>query len=233
MERYPVVDDLLRPILWVAMPRAARLDAPGGTVHVVARCKNREFCFTTPEDFELLLAHLREMRRTSEVPLDAYTLMANHSHLRLQAPTLDALGRPMRWFMTETAKAVHRIRKRRGHFWERRYRAGLVEDDRYALAALRYLDRNPVRAGLVADPAPYPWSSCAAYALGTPTPLITFPPELPRPPPVPQGGAPPVPDPARAECRSPGRRPRSPLDHPARRGRRRPVGRLAYGSWRT
>ena len=40
----------------------------------------------------------------------------------------------------------------------------------------RYLDRNPVRAGLVADPAPYPWSSCAAYALGTPTPLITVPP---------------------------------------------------------
>ena len=174
MERYPVVDDLLRPILRVAMPPAARLDAPGGTGHVVARCKNREFCFTTPEDFELLLAHVRELRRTSEVPLDAYTLMANHSHLRLQAPTLDALGRPLRWFMPQTAKAVHRIRKRRGHFWERRYRACLVEDDRYALAALRYLDRNPVRAGLVEDPATYPWSSCAAYALGTPNPLITF-----------------------------------------------------------
>jgi REP element-mobilizing transposase RayT len=79
MERYPVVDDLLRPILRVAMPRAARLDAPGGTGHVVARCKNREFCCTTLEDFELLLAHLREMRRTSEVTLDAYTLMANHT----------------------------------------------------------------------------------------------------------------------------------------------------------
>ncbi len=138
MKPYPLVDELLRPILWVAMPRAARLSAPRGTGHVVARCNHREFCFTTPEDFELLLAHVREMRRTYEVPLYAYTLMANHSHLRLQAPTLDALGRPMRWF--------------------------------------RYLDRNPVRAGLVADPAPYPWASCAAYALGTPTPLITFPP---------------------------------------------------------
>lgn len=49
-----------------------------------------------------------------------------------------------------------------------------MEDDSYALAALRYLDRNPVRAGLVADPAAYPWSSCAAYALGTPNPLISY-----------------------------------------------------------
>lgn len=49
-----------------------------------------------------------------------------------------------------------------------------MEDDTYALAALRYLDRNPVRAGLVEDPAAYPWSSCAAYALGTPNPLIRY-----------------------------------------------------------
>ena len=174
MKPYPLVDDLLRPILRVAMPRAPRLKAPGGTVHVVARCNNQEFCFTAPEDFELLLALLREMLRTYDVTLYAYTLMANHIHLLLQAPKLDALGRPLRWFMTETAKAFHRLRKRRGHFWERRYRACLVEDDRYALAALRYLDRNPVRAGLVEDPATYPWSSCAAYALGTPNPLITF-----------------------------------------------------------
>jgi len=171
---YPLVDDLLRPILRLAMPRAARLYAPGGTAHVAARCNNREFCFTIPEDFELLLALLREMIRTYDVTLYAYTLMSNHIHLLLQAPKLDALGRPLRWFMTEAAKTFHRIRKRRGHFWERRYRACLVEDDRYALAALRYLDRNPVRASLLADPATYPWSSCAAYALGTPNPLITF-----------------------------------------------------------
>ncbi len=174
MKPYPLGDDLLRPLLRVAMPRAGRLYAPGGTVHMVARCNNREFYFTTPADFEVLLAHLREMLRTYAVTLYAYTLMSNHLHLLLQAPKLDALGRPLRWFMTETAKTFHRLRGRRGHFWERRYRACLVDDDLYALAALRYLDRNPVRAGLVEDPATYPWSSCAAYALGTPNPLITF-----------------------------------------------------------
>ena len=70
----------------------------------------------------------------------------------MEAPELDVLGRPLRWLMTETAKAFHRMRGRGGHFWERRYRACLVEEDLYALAALRYIDLNPVRAGLVEDP---------------------------------------------------------------------------------
>jgi putative transposase len=102
-----------------------------------------------------------------------YRRMANCLHLLLRAPTHEALGRPLRWFMTETARAFHKARGRRGHFWERRHRGVVVEDDLYALTALRYLDRNPVRAGLVADPTTYPWWSCAAYALGTPNPLIT------------------------------------------------------------
>jgi putative transposase len=174
MTPYPRVDELLRPLLGVAMPRAGRIYAPEGTVHVVARCNNREFYFTTPGDFEVVLAYLGEMRRTYEVTLYAYMLMSNHIHLLLQAPRRDALGRPLRWFMTETAKAFHKARGRLGHFWERRYRAVVVEDELYALAALRYLDRNPVRAGLVVDPTACPWSSCAAYALGSPNPLITF-----------------------------------------------------------
>jgi REP element-mobilizing transposase RayT len=61
MKLYPLVDDLIQPVLRVAMPRAARLYAPGGTVHVVARCNNREFSLTTPEDFEVLLARLDQV----------------------------------------------------------------------------------------------------------------------------------------------------------------------------
>ncbi len=76
--------------------------------------------------------------------------------------------------MTETARAFHKARGRRGHFWERRYRSCLVEADPYALAAVRDLDRNAVRAGLVKDPTTYHWSSCAAYALGTPNRVLTL-----------------------------------------------------------
>ncbi len=174
MKPYPPVDEILGPVQRVQMPRAPRIHVPGSTVHVAARCNNGAFSFTTPEDFQVLLAHLREMVRTYDVILYAYTLMSNHLHLLLQAPETHPLGRPLRWFMTETAKAFHKTRGRRGHFWERRYRAVVVEDDLYALAAIRYLDRNPVRAGLVVDPAAYPWSSCATYAVGTPNALVTL-----------------------------------------------------------
>lgn len=108
------------------------------------------------------------------VRLFGYTLMSNHIHLLLQCPDVDALGRPMGWLMTQTARTFHRLRNRCGHFWERRFRACLVEDDLYALAALRYMDRNPVRAGIVQDPASYAWSSCASYALGAANRLIQF-----------------------------------------------------------
>ncbi len=80
------------------MPRLPRLHAPSGTVHVVGRCNNREFCFTTPDDLRLLLAHLGEMARAYDVTLYAYTLMANHVHLLLQAPRAEPLARPLRWF---------------------------------------------------------------------------------------------------------------------------------------
>jgi putative transposase len=163
-----------RPVLQIAMPCSPRMYAPGGTMHVVARGNNREFYCAAPEDFEVLLDHLGEMSSTYGVKLFAYTLMSSHIHLLLQALAADVLGRPLRWFMTQTAKTFHRLRNRRGHFWERRYRACLVEDDLYALAALRYMDRNPVRAGIVEDPAIYAWSSCASYALGAGNRLIQF-----------------------------------------------------------
>jgi putative transposase len=171
---YPRAADVARRAGRVAMPRLPRLHAPGETVHVVGRCNNRKFCFTTPADFLMLIAQLAAMARTYEVTLYAYTLMANHVHLLLQAPHTDPLARPLRWFFRETTRAWQRTHGRQGHFWERRYWACLVDDDQYVLSALRYLDRNPVRAGLVEDPAVYPWSSCAAYALGTPNPPVSL-----------------------------------------------------------
>jgi len=76
MEIYP--DKPLGSALQIAMPRAPRLYAPGGTMHVVARCNNQEFYFTTPEDFEILMDHLREMACAYEVTVFAHTLMSNH-----------------------------------------------------------------------------------------------------------------------------------------------------------
>lgn len=171
---YDQREDAVGSVLQISMPRLPRMYAPGATMHVVARCNNREFYFTGPEDFEILLDHLGGMSSDYKIRLFAYTLMSNHIHLLLQSPAEDVLGRPLRWFMTQTAKSFHRLRNRCGHFWERRYRACLVEDDLYALAALRYMDRNPVRAGIVEDPSTYAWSSCGSYATGVSNRLIQF-----------------------------------------------------------
>lgn len=99
---YPVAD-ILGPVRQVCLPRDPRLHPPGATVNVVARCNDREFYLPATEDFMVLLTHLREMARTYEITLYAYTMVPNHVHLPLQAPKLDALGRPLRWFMTGTS----------------------------------------------------------------------------------------------------------------------------------
>ncbi len=83
MVQYTGTDNLLRNFLQIAMPRAPRIYAPGITVHVVARCNNREFYFRTNEDFKILLDHLYEMSRDYKVSIFAYTLMSNHIHLLL------------------------------------------------------------------------------------------------------------------------------------------------------
>ncbi|MDI6754195.1 MAG: hypothetical protein QME78_07350 [Thermodesulfobacteriota bacterium] len=77
MTLYGERDGLVRPVLQIAMPRPLRIYAPGGTMHVVARCNNREFYFAAPEDFEILLDHLGEMGSAYGVRLFAYTLMSN------------------------------------------------------------------------------------------------------------------------------------------------------------
>jgi putative transposase len=83
MTLYGEKDRALRPVLQIAMPRWPRIYAPGGTMHVVARCNNREFYFAAQEDFEVLLDHLGEMSSAYEVRLFGYMLMSNHIHLLL------------------------------------------------------------------------------------------------------------------------------------------------------
>jgi hypothetical protein len=101
---YPGVEGLVAPAVRVRMPRAPRVAAPGGTIHVVARCNNREFYFTTTEDFDCLLAYLRELVRTYAVTLYAYTLLSNHVHLLMKRTVPDTfcnhVGQEGEWVMS-------------------------------------------------------------------------------------------------------------------------------------
>jgi len=141
------------------MARLPRLTAPGLPHHLIQRGNNRQAVFVDEVDCVRFLDDLAELARLHSLAIHAYVLMPNHVHL-LATPAADdtlarlmqALGRRyVRWF-----NARHR---RTGTLWEGRFRSTVVETDRYLLACMRYIEANPVRAGMVEGPAAYRWSS--------------------------------------------------------------------------
>ncbi|MDQ1311080.1 MAG: REP-associated tyrosine transposase [Pseudomonadota bacterium] len=150
------------------MPRPRRLHVPGGLYHAVLRGNHRKAIFGHGDDylhFEEIVARALE-RYGAE--LLAYCWMTNHVHLAVrigEAP----LGAVMGIIASRYARARQQALETTGHLFERRYRARLVDANRYLLALVRYIHLNPVRACMVADPRDYRWSSHRAY-LGAPCP---------------------------------------------------------------
>lgn len=144
------------------MPRSPRLHVSGGLYHVVLRGNHQQRIFDRDTDyyaFEELLA--RALTRY-DARVHAYCWMTNHVHLAAQVG--DArLGRLMQAVSSVYARRKQRRVPTTGHFFERRYHATLVDGDAYWLALVRYIHRNPVEAGIVSDPADYPWSSHRCY----------------------------------------------------------------------
>lgn len=144
------------------MPRRPRIYHPGGIYHVILRGNARQPIFFSLEHRERLNALVAEGLARYECRLYAFCWMTNHIHtaIRISEQPLSAL---MRWLGTEYARFLNRERNRSGHVFERRHRALLVADDSYLLGLIKYIHLNPVRAGLVARPESYPWSSHRCY----------------------------------------------------------------------
>jgi putative transposase len=151
-----------------------RIDVPGVTYHVILRCNYDEWLLKEDAAKHEVLRRVREASDRHKLTLFAYVIMDNHAHLVLSRGDRCALAEAMRWLMTQSAKDQLRAVACRGHFWRQRYGAIPVEENEYALALLRYLDRNPVGARIATSPVEYPWSSCTAYALGSSLPAITL-----------------------------------------------------------
>lgn len=132
---------------------------PGFAVHIVQRGNNRAECFRGDGDRLLYLTLLRARARELECALHAYCLMSNHVHLLLTPPSAAACAALMRRLGQQYVQYVNRTYERTGTLWEGRYRSCLVDSERYALACHRYIELNPVRAGMVSKPVDYPWSS--------------------------------------------------------------------------
>lgn len=145
------------------MARLPRLTVPGYPHHIIQRGNNRQPLFAGSADYEMLLALLAENAQKFGVALHAYVLMSNHFHL-LATPTTDTgLPQMMQAVGRRYVRYYNDSQGRTGTLWEGRYRSTLIQTERYLLACMAYIDLNPVRAGLVADPRDYPWSSHQHY----------------------------------------------------------------------
>jgi len=146
------------------MPRAPRPAVTDLPLHVVQRGHNRQRCFFMERDYQVYLLTLREAAESSKVALHAYALMTNHVHLLVTPRMVHSVSRMMQAAGASYVRYVNKTQDRRGTLWEGRYRACVVGDDRHLLAACRYIDLNPVRAGIVRHPGEYRWSSYRALA---------------------------------------------------------------------
>jgi len=151
-------------------PRSAVTDLP---LHVVQRGHDRATCFFQPQDYRAYLTALGDAAAFCSVRIHAYALMTNHVHLLVTPLVPHAVSRMLQSVGARYVRHVNDRRERSGTLWEGRYRACLVADDRHVLAACRYIDLNPVRAGMVADPIDYPWSSYGALAGRRSDPMVS------------------------------------------------------------
>ncbi len=155
------------------MARLPRLTLAGYPHHIIQRGNNRQVIFVDRQDFETMLALLGENAQKFAVAIHAYVLMDNHFHLLATPDTAEALPLMMQAVGRSYVRYFNQRHGRSGTLWEGRYRSTLIETERYLLACMVYIDLNPVRAGMVAQPGDYPWSSYAHSMGRRNDPLVT------------------------------------------------------------
>lgn len=139
---------------------------PGIPAHVVQRGNNKGPCFFQEEDYRVYLAALMDAAVKYEVAVHAYVLMTNHVHLLMTPVTTEGISRLMQQVGRLYVRHVNERYGRTGTLWEGRHKASLVDADDYLLSCYRYIELNPVRAGMVGSPEQYPWSSYGWHAWG-------------------------------------------------------------------
>ncbi len=155
------------------MARSPRQFVPGYPSHITHRGNNRQRIFHCERDYRFFWRCIKEATGECGVGVNAYVLMTNHVHL-LMTPLADpaAISRAMHSASRRYAGYFNGRYERTGTLWEGRFHASLVTHDRYLFTCHRYIDLNPVRAGLAAAPEMYPWSSHRVHAFGEINPLV-------------------------------------------------------------
>lgn len=141
------------------MPRTARASAGDVCYHVINRGNARARVFHDDADYRAFVALLGNASDRLPIRLLAYCLMPNHFHLVLWPFNDGDLSTWMRWLLTAHVRRHHRRHGTDGHLWQGRFKAFPIQQDEHLLTVLRYVERNPLRAKLVARAEDWPWSS--------------------------------------------------------------------------
>ena len=144
------------------MPRVARIVVPGIPYHITQRGNRREDVFFCDGDRNVYLKLLLEYARKHGLAVKGYCLMTNHLHVVAVPERESTLGEVFKPVHLRYAQHVNWSQGITGRLWQGRFFSCALDDAHY-LKALRYVERNPVRAGLVVRAADYPWSSAAAH----------------------------------------------------------------------
>ncbi|WP_286232923.1 transposase [Thalassotalea sediminis] len=155
------------------MARLPRLDLPNIPQHVIQRGNNRQSCFYQEKDYKAYLNWLKHYAYKSDVLIHAWVLMTNHVHLLCTPVKPKGVSLMMQGLGRRYVQYFNHSYQRTGGLWEGRFKSCLVQDNNYLLEVYRYIELNPVRAGMVKEPANYPWSSYQINALGKHSSLCT------------------------------------------------------------
>jgi putative transposase len=155
------------------MVRRARLAIAGIPWHVIHRGNNRSRCFFTSSDYSYYLGTLAEQAVKFDCLIHAYVLMTNHVHLLITPARETSAALLMKNLAQRHTQLINRRDNRTGTLWEGRFKSCLAQDDAYVLTCYRYIELNPVRAGMVDNPGSYYWSSYGVNGDGKSSSVIT------------------------------------------------------------
>src|SRR3974390_1800481 len=153
------------------MPRPLRPIADGLVYHVINRGNNRQPVFFDDGDYVAFLKALGDVKERRPFELYGYCLMGNHIHLLLR-PGRGSISRIVQSLLISHTQRYHRFHHSSGHVWQGRFKSPVIQDDDHLLAVLRYIEANPLRAGIVEEAGEYPWSSFAYHGQGRSDPLL-------------------------------------------------------------
>ncbi|SFV02811.1 transposase [Pseudoduganella namucuonensis] len=154
------------------MPRRPRLILPRTPLHLIQRGNNRQPCFHSDSDYLVYLEWLKEHADGTGCAVHSYALMSNHVHLLISFDDEAAPGALMKAQGQRYTQYFNWRYGRSGSLWDGRYKSCVVQEEGYLLECQRYIEKNPVRAGMVDFPAQYRWSSYRCNAEGKADALV-------------------------------------------------------------